>query len=448
MQTRALVTGAELAVLLTTLLMLLRGRAPRWGWLAFLAGAIGLVVHAATYDPKKGWDLRTFWEAGRAVRAGGDPYAVGGVVDPANPTQPLNPPTALPLFAAFGTVSFSAAVVLWTAANALGCLALAPFAHRVLLAQGDSPGKPLPPAALAVLTPAVALSHASRHGLDAGQLAVLATLALLAALYARASDRPLLAGALLAVSTVKAATLLPFLVLFLRRKDWPAWVALAAVSLGLCLLATPPARTAERCRACLANIDALKQPGHTNDYAFQNVKSSTIIALDHLFYRLGLRDRTVIQGLQLAATGLLGLWVLWRVAGRGRFSPPAACSLVAFYSALFLYHRLYDLVILTLPLVYCTRAALSERGRVRWLYVVSAAAVMVSLWLPAADLERLTMAVRNDPDGHYFLEAVVLPAGDWAVLIGLFAFAVAESIRQRRAELPPQPAPAKAISVS
>src|SRR6266566_2587174 len=103
-------------------------------------------------------------------------------------------------------------------------------------------------------------------------------------------------------------------------------------------------------------IEVLSEPGKVNDYSFQGARNESIIGFDHLFYRLGLRDRRLIRTLQYLAVAASGLWVAWQVVV-ARLPRGAACSLVALYSMVFLYHRDYDTLILALPLVYCAAGA-------------------------------------------------------------------------------------------
>src|SRR5262249_27601299 len=126
------------------------------------------------------------------------------------------PPSTVPAFALLALVPFPALVVLATVLNAVGYLALVFLARRALQAQGDPTAGRLSPAAPAVCAATVALSFASRYGLILGQLPALVTVALLAALTAQGRGRPVQAGAWLVVAHLKIATMLPFLLLFLR----------------------------------------------------------------------------------------------------------------------------------------------------------------------------------------------------------------------------------------
>src|SRR5262245_41663358 len=74
----------------------------------------------------------------------------------------INPPTALPLCALCALLPFGASFLLWTAVNALLCPALLPLSQWALSVPGEKgagPWRPLPPAVLAGLAPALLLSE-------------------------------------------------------------------------------------------------------------------------------------------------------------------------------------------------------------------------------------------------------------------------------------------------
>src|SRR5205807_2161319 len=140
---------------------------------------------------------------------------------------------------------FEVSFLLWTLGNVLACLTLLPLSQGALVAQeqtadrreqGNSLSWQLPVLVLVGLTPAFFLSEASLVSFYLGQLGILESLMLLAALHSQARGRPILAGAWLALATVKAATMLPFLLLFHRKSDRRTWVAFPVIILGLCLL--------------------------------------------------------------------------------------------------------------------------------------------------------------------------------------------------------------------
>src|SRR5207244_3352258 len=101
----------------------------------------------------------------------------------------------------------------------------------------------------------------------------------------------------------------------------------------------------------------------------------------------GVLDRGKVELLSLAATGLMTACVAWLLLGRRRLDTPAACAVVSIYAMLFLYHRIYDLMLLAIPLVYVYGKARSERGRARWLFVACGVCMLMALnireWLVA-----------------------------------------------------------------
>src|SRR5262249_14426226 len=138
---------------------------------------------------------------------------------------------------------------------------------------------------------------------------------------------------------------------------WRTWLAMGAVGVGLCLTVIPPLEIVDRCRDCLSNINAFSGEGGYNDYSYGNPSSQEVLGVDHLLFRLHVTDRAVNRLVHFAVLLLLGGWLAWQIVG-SKMSRGACCSLVALYSMLFLYHRIYDLVILALPLVYATGQSL------------------------------------------------------------------------------------------
>src|SRR5262249_42704045 len=201
------------------------------------------------------------------------------------------------------------------------------------------------------LTSTLIVSDALSYGLFTGQFGLLTALALLAALDCQGRGRPVGAGLWLGLATIKVSTVFPFLPLFIRKPDFRNLIALGSTCSVLCLLSGSPRLLPGRVSWTLRQIGALNAPGQVNDYSFQGTQNATLIGFDHAFYRLGLRDRSVIRTLQFIAILLLGVWVGSQTL-TGRLPRPTASSLVALYSILFFYHRIYDTVVLILPLVY------------------------------------------------------------------------------------------------
>ncbi|MBY0528307.1 MAG: DUF2029 domain-containing protein [Gemmataceae bacterium] len=396
--------------------LLWRGRInARWAWVMTFAG-FGIFVLDQCAHPPGGCDTKHFYTAGCDVRDGEDPYR--------NVTC-LNPPTALPLYGLLARLSFEEAVTVSAVFNVLALAVLLVLAQAALRSSDDEWRLPLH--VLGLLTATLALSVSCRYGMDVGQVSVLVTLALLLALIAQ-RRWPWLAGTALAVATIKPATMLPFLLLFHRRTDRKAWLGLIVVAAALTLLATPIGELPTRLGECLANINHMSNPGGMNNYV--HPINADLIGLDRALHFAGVGDRTTVRVTQYAILLALGAWVAWRVLGPNALPRAAACSLVAFYAALFLYHRLYDLPLLVIPLVYGVGRVCTTEGLARRLYAGSSLAILAVLYLRLETVKHLSAL----PDGGgRLLAALVIPYGVWCVLAGMACLAVAERCRPQKA---------------
>jgi hypothetical protein len=410
----------ELAVLLATLGVVGGVRLnPALAWVLTAAGLIAFVAEVSHSD---GADLYAFWLSGQNVWAGTNPYKPS---DRLGVPIPLNPPTAFPLFAALALLPFRTCLIVWTALNAVACLALVGLSARVVCGRA-APGASesgLDPPSLGVLSSAVALSFAARYGIDLGQLAVLTAIALVGAVLARSEGRWFAAAVCLAVATVKVGTMLPFLLLFCSRGDRKTLVALAAISLTMVLAATPVAAVPRRIQEMAGNITQLDL--NVNNYEYVNTSSVEIFGIDHALYRLGLRSRPLIRlGQALVLVGL-GAWVGFEVVPKDRLPCGAKVSLVALYAELFLYHRVYDTVLLALPLVYAAGWSRLERGCGRIPPVVVGVAVLGVMYLRLGWLRTLTtFSLRVGPPGRV-IQASLLPYATWSILLAMVCLGLA-----------------------
>jgi hypothetical protein len=411
---------AQGLVLLTTLAFLLRLKVkPWWAWTVTSLGLLALVLRTCTEWPV-GTDTRWFWLAGQDVVAGIDPYRNEFC---------LTPPTGFPLFYLFGLLSFDRALLIWTVLNLAGIAALVVLTRATIQSAKPSEEWELSSPAVGVLTAALALSVSCGYGIAVGQLALFTTLMILGALWARHRGHPVLAGACLALGTVKIGTLLPFVLLFRRRSDLRAWVVLVAGCLVLYLLTSPLLEMPTRLSECLRNIAVAGTPGHMNN--FTHPVCFDVIGFDRAIYFLGVDDRAAVRLGQYAIVLALGLWIGWLVWRRSDLSEAARCSLVAFYAALFLYHRLYDMPILVLPLVYAMGRAQRTHGRQRWLYVTSVVAVLAVWYLRLETVKQLGLQPRGHELIMQVVNALVVPYGVWLTLAGMICLALAEHCQSR-----------------
>jgi hypothetical protein len=258
----------------------------------------------------------------------------------------------------------------------------------------------------------------------------------------------MVAALCLAVASLKVQTMAPFLLLFLRRSDRRTWIFLVLIVAGLLLAAGNPLELPASLRSMLqANAEA-RQPGKPNDVSTQNFISHTMIGFDHAFLRLGVSNPAVVGALNYLCIAALGLWLAYLALARPDLPRGALCALVSLYSMLFLYHRLYDLVILVLPLVYCAGRFRVSSGPARWCYGWTLLAIVLVLNAPYGEFLRL----QHSPAAHPVLKALVLPSVTYLILSALAALAGAvflESQRkpatQAQAPLLAKPSPSAAL---
>ncbi len=371
-----------------------------------MAGYIACLI--LTYQMP--YDFKRFWQVGTDLWAGVDYYSL-------NPTGErqliLNPPTILPLFQLWALFPLQDSAKLWTALNAVCVFGLVPLAYLALTRQGTGTQHQLSRPTLGLLATVIAASCATGMGLALGQVSMLAVASILLALWAQGANRPWLAGLGLAVATIKINTVVPFLTLFLRRKDVPTWISLSVSSLGLCLLCGPLAQLPHRCQTTLQTIRGTFEPGRVNDYSDLGDSHASLIGIDQALYRLGLQDRRLISTLQvIVLTALLA--ALARRANRPDVPRANSCALAALVASLFFYHRVYDELILVLPMLLGAMrfAGATNLAEKRCWFAVFALSLLVPYVSP--DGLRLIHAQTAAPGVlPAALRAIMLPLGVW-----------------------------------
>jgi hypothetical protein len=222
------------------------------------------------------------------------------------------------------------------------------------------------------------------------------------------------------------------LLLFPRRADLPTWAALAVVTFGLCLVTQRPAELPSLLLALQERINHLCQPGELLGYTYESVASETIVSIDHALYRCGLRDPILIRWSQLAILATLGAWLAWRITWRRDVPLPAAWALVACYSVLFLYHRMYDLVMLVLPLTYVVgQAARLPRSRARLGFTAASLCLLIALYPSGSFFNMLLAHTYAWGTWGQLVQATVLPGVTWAILAAMLC--IGWAVRQEKA---------------
>jgi|ERR687886_616803 hypothetical protein len=381
-------------------------------WISIIAtlGLVFFLINTYILHYPGGTDFFTFRDAGVAVLEGANPYADVAMV---------SPPTALPLFALMASLRVNTGLFVWTTLNIGAALALVPLSQLAVQVQTRRKFKALPKDLLRLSIATVVLSFPISWSINLGQLALLESVCLFTALYAQGKNWPMLAGGALALATIKPQTLLPFLLLFLRKSDFRTWVSFTFFVLVLCLASTPLDTLLLRIQQELVNISTLAAPGASNDYSFEGPFHYNIIGIEHALYCLGLRDRGVIRITQLVILGLLGGGLAVEI-GRKGLPRGGACALVAIYSCIFLYHRFHDVSILTLPLVYTwSRGLFSERPG-RFLFIATFIALLPLFFIHSKLVEVVVEAISSKVGGiQWLLNALFLPYATWLALIAM-----------------------------
>jgi hypothetical protein len=304
-----------------------------------------------------------------------------------------------------------------------------PVAERVVADPEEPQRAPavgrLPLVVIVGLTSALLVSDAVLVCLSLGQFGIFVSMAIVAGLRARGDGRPVLAGVWLALATVKVTTMLPFMLLFLHRRHLRTWISLAATTLALCLATGSLTTLPDRVLSLVGRVGELESPGKVNDYSFDGPRSENMLGFDHAYFRLGLRDRWTIRCAQLLTLAALGGWIAYLVLKEGCLPWGAACSLVALYAVVFLYHRAYDTVVLAVPLVYSVGRLRSASGSTRWLFAFCALAVLL-VW--CQDVEMLRSLQERSLQGGlsgWLIQAAVLPYATWLVVLTMAALVIA-----------------------
>jgi hypothetical protein len=396
----------------------------RWFWL-----------HLVNEDVSTAIDFHLFWNVGRAFLAGEDVYSPA---TQATLSQPMiYPPTTPPLLSVFGVFPEKWAFLIFQVLNLAILISIGPLAWKSIRQGSDTSvpeSKHLDSIDVMTLGLMLALSPALDAIFFLGQMALIITACIVAALYAQSAGRPVLAGVLLAIAAIKPTVTAPFLLLFFNRSDRLTWIALILGSLLLIELSGGLVKLPSQFENISENAKGLWAPGGLNDYTFANMSDhsaeETRLGFDHFFYRLGLRDTAQIGVLNNVAVAivvlLIGLLVL-----KYRTSRPACCALLALGSMLFFYHRIHDGGILMLPILYAADKLRTGPKRSRIWYAIALLSCFALLYTPGRPIKYFLF--RSFEIGgwkSWLIQATLICWPMWSLLIALGALVKAEFIRQ------------------
>jgi len=339
----------------------------------------------------------------------------------------LNPPSTFPLFAALALLPEQLGPMIWTVFNSILALLIVPLALPVLRQEfGGVEWANRSVLEVGPLAVVFALSAACTRAIDTGQVALLAAFLILLALCYR-GRRPFLAGVLLALSSIKVNTMAPFLLLFLRRRDRATWVSCAVTTVLLLLVAGHPERLIDQAQTMLRYVGMASQPGWVNDLTLTGSLHETIIGLDHALYRVGIRDQNAYRIGQAIILIALGGWLARRI-WTGALAGGLAVAIVSLFSLLFLYHRLYDAVIIAPALLLAFGQATWSRGWPRYLSITAFLLMLSILYMPARQLRALAdLSLESGKLGR-LVQATILPYATWATLLAIGCLVLADRL--------------------
>ncbi len=425
--------------------------APRWVrpllTLLLVASALLLLVRGPVRAPDRSFDFGLVYIATRAWLQGENPYRYESLLRtwqaaPGVPEEDwtpdrlfaVYPPSTFVVMAPWAAMPYPAAKVGWAVFNA----ALVPALILAAVALAGLSWRD--PRAL-VLAIGVCLLAPLQTGFAVGQVALMATTLIVAALAAERVGRwPAAAVALGLATALKPQMGLVFVgYLIWRLRGRAAAGALGAA--GLCLL---------------LGVWQLQRGGHDwlNDmraalHAFTttgpgdptpaNPNGWQLINLHHPLHQLGLgRDAAgLVTWAVVGAAGVSSLLLATR--RRHRCHELAFLGCIATLSLLLVYHRLYDAALLVLPWAWVVRCADLRRVGLGWVTAATLLAFVVSG--PAA-LNQLVVRgyVGEAVAETWWWRLVLMPHHVWALCV----LAGAMLLAQRRADRDEPAAPGQA----
>jgi hypothetical protein len=435
------VNGINAGALIVALVAMWRLGRTRASWVWWTVALLALLFVARTiYFSQTGerwcYDLRHLWLAGSYALEDKDPYTVKGLIGP--PNQDLvtffYPPSALPLFKLLALAPLSVAKVAWTVTNVLICLALGMMARQALIAQDGDNAAPMRSGTAALLATPVIFSMSAHFSLEAGQVSLLVTFALLGALTAQGHQpsRSAVTAAFLAIASIKPQTMVPFMLLFMRRRDLKTWLFLCIFLAALLLAAVSPTDLPTRIASMLDANAAARAPGKISDFSLLNRYTNTMFGFEHLFACIGLADHGTVATLGLTCSLVMGAWLAYVINVQQTLARGACCSLVSLYSMLFFYHRVYDLSILIIPLFYCAIHFQAAPRRTRWCYAWVMAAVLLALNAQYG----LFWDIRAEYPSSAILRILVLPSVTYLILSAIAALTAGAYFEARFRSIP------------
>jgi hypothetical protein len=355
------------------------------------------------------WDFTTVFSASRVWLHGGNPYDMQQVFHAyaqSNPAPPLakpdpellttwgsfQPPSTLLLLAPFALLNAGPAALAWLALNLL-CVSLLFPALFSLADIRDIRSRWL-------LIAATLASAPVQHALDLGQISVVAATLVILALWALSRDRRFLAGLLLGLAaSIKLPLAAPFAVYFLLTGEIRLCASTAAVAALTCAAGALQlnAHGIPWLTDLHRNVVQGFAPGGINDPRLGGAWRHALINVGALFFTV-LDNATIVTTLTYSlVAALIAAFVRGILRTRNPATDLLCLSIVAAISMLPMYHRLYDAILLALPLAWAVARLDDDRHHLAHLTL----AVLATFLIPCELLLSITLRI---PSMHRIID--------------------------------------------
>jgi hypothetical protein len=389
------------------------------------------------------WDFASVWSATRTWLHGGDPYNTPAVIETwhrsglfadrdASYFATVYPPTSLLLIVPLAMLSARVAVGLWLVLT-LALLA-GQFAALVSMARfrwRDSRSILLVGAALA--------SAPLQFGILSGQLSIPAISLCVIAFWCADVGKEKLAGALLGLAcALKPQIAGPFVVYYLlvRRFKVVGLAALVGIVVGVVALVAMYLSHVNWLSGWMQSVASTTKIGAVNDYGWGNRFRDEIVDLKMLLVSV-IHNPTLIRAIVLCAVVAMFAWFVHACC------PDPLLTLAAFaaISLLPVYHRVYDVALLTTALAWALVALDGTRRR----HATGLFIVMAVFLIPFDSIKSVGNRVPGliAASKTAWFQTLVVPHYAWALFlltIGLLMTMSSQAARNREPQLSGRPA--------
>lgn len=371
--------------------------------IAFFLLALISLSYAVVTAPGQGKDLAMFQDMGRAWLDGRNQATEGRFYGP--------PPFSSVLFAPLAMLSAMQARVVFVAINLIATAIIILLVKKL---WGETW-----PARVPLYLAALLLCWAPfRVTMRYGQISLIVTALVLGGLLAWKKNAWLVAGLLLGLSLCKYPLTLPFALYFVSRREWK--IVITAVLTVAALTEVFALRLGVSMFDVAGDyVRMMLQTSITNDAHFAGATEIGPL----LFGLTGSERVSSWLNIAMIAGALISMALVFRRAPKAE---KLHLAVVTFFSLWFVYHRIYDAVILVIPAAVFADLIIRDRHR-RIGVACMAGIALFAISIPGLLTERLHLSAENlaaNPAGFVGLhfERLLVFGMFWFLLVLLWKF--------------------------